>query len=258
MSDVIVTRWIAASPPTVFAFFTDAERWTAWQGVGGKVDARAGGVLRVIMPDAAAASADISLEVVPPRRIVFTGVGRKRDSRSARILDCHHELEPADGGTMVRLTHTGLQPADIQGAASRRLGALSRPADLASDGRIRSRPLWRLVAHYVGFLLTQAQPCRNRRLESAYGRSGLERLQAETTASGCVASRGITDICRKPDPCDFGNFGMVLTGSYSTPRTKRQPRPIRTHDLGPAELEPGSALVRLAQYGPGFAASRRG
>ena len=36
MSDVVVTRWIAASPPTVFAFFTDIERWTAWQGVGGK------------------------------------------------------------------------------------------------------------------------------------------------------------------------------------------------------------------------------
>src|SRR4029450_4528478 len=39
-------------PPTVFAFFTEAERWAAWQGVGGKVDARAGGALRVIMPDA--------------------------------------------------------------------------------------------------------------------------------------------------------------------------------------------------------------
>jgi len=55
VSDVVVTRWIAASPPTVFAFFTDAERWTAWQGVGGKIAARAGGELRVIMPDAAAA-----------------------------------------------------------------------------------------------------------------------------------------------------------------------------------------------------------
>ena len=71
MSDVVVTRWIAASPPTVFAFFTDIERWAAWQGVGGKVDARAGGALRVIMPDAAAASGQF-IEVVPPRRIVFT------------------------------------------------------------------------------------------------------------------------------------------------------------------------------------------
>jgi uncharacterized protein YndB with AHSA1/START domain len=114
VSDVVVTRWIAASPPTVFAFFTDAERWTAWQGVGGKVDARAGGVLRVIMPDAAAASGHF-IEVVPPRRIVFTwgweGNGIPVPPGSSIVTI---ELEPADGGTMVRLMHTGLQPADIR------------------------------------------------------------------------------------------------------------------------------------------------
>ena len=71
MSDDVVTRWIAASPPTVFTFSTDVEGWTAWQCVGGKVDARAGGTLRVIMPDAAAASGHF-IEVVPPRRVVFT------------------------------------------------------------------------------------------------------------------------------------------------------------------------------------------
>jgi uncharacterized protein YndB with AHSA1/START domain len=100
--------------PTVFAFFTDTERWTAWQGVGGKVDARAGGVLRVIMPDAAAASGHF-IEVVPPRRIVFTwgweGNGIPVPPGSSIVTI---ELEPADGGTMVRLTHTGLQPADIR------------------------------------------------------------------------------------------------------------------------------------------------
>ena len=89
MSDVVVTRWIAASPPTVFAFFTDPERWTAWQGVGGKIGAQAGGVLRVIMSDAAAASGHF-LEVVPPRRIVFTwgwegtGFPSRRDPRLSR------------------------------------------------------------------------------------------------------------------------------------------------------------------------------
>ena len=81
MSDVVLTRWIAASPPTVFAFFTDIERWTAWQGVGGNVDARPGGALCVIMPDAAAASGHF-LEVVPPRRIVFTWAGKETQFRS--------------------------------------------------------------------------------------------------------------------------------------------------------------------------------
>ena len=111
MSDVVVTRWIAASPPTVFAFFTDSGRWAAWQGVGGTVTAWAGGQLRVIMPDAAAASGQF-IEVVPPRRIVFTWGWEGNEipipPGSSTVMI---ELEPADNGTLLRLTHSGL-PAD--------------------------------------------------------------------------------------------------------------------------------------------------
>ena len=35
VSDVVVALDRRVTP-TVFAFFTDIERWTAWQGVGGK------------------------------------------------------------------------------------------------------------------------------------------------------------------------------------------------------------------------------
>jgi uncharacterized protein YndB with AHSA1/START domain len=131
MSDVVVMRWIAASPPKVFAFFTDSVRWTAWQGVGGEIDARAGGALRVIMPDAAAASGHF-IEVVPPRRIVFTwgweGNGIPVPPGSSIVTI---ELEPADGGTMVRLTHSGLQPVVRELHRSgweRYLGRLARRA----------------------------------------------------------------------------------------------------------------------------------
>ena len=52
---------------------------------------------------------------MPPRRIVFTwgweGNGIPVPPGSSIVTI---ELEPADGGTMVRLTHTGLQPADLQ------------------------------------------------------------------------------------------------------------------------------------------------
>jgi hypothetical protein len=61
VSDVVVTRWIAASPPMVFAFLP-----TQSAGLPGR------------------ASAERSM------------------------------LEPADGGTMVRLTHTGLQSANMR------------------------------------------------------------------------------------------------------------------------------------------------
>src|SRR4029450_2353801 len=88
--------------------------WTAWQGVGGTVDARAGGVLHVIMPDAAAASGHF-VEAAPPRRIVLTWGWEGNEipvPPGSSLVTI--ELEPAEGGTMVRLTHTGLQPADIR------------------------------------------------------------------------------------------------------------------------------------------------
>jgi hypothetical protein len=45
------------------------------------------------------------------------------------------ELEPADGGTMVRLTHSGL-PADARElTTSQRMGTLPRPAGASSDWR---------------------------------------------------------------------------------------------------------------------------
>ena len=71
MKDVVVTRLIAASPATVFSFFTDIERWTSWQGVDGEVDVRPGGVFRVRMPGAQVASGRF-VEVVPEHRLVFT------------------------------------------------------------------------------------------------------------------------------------------------------------------------------------------
>jgi uncharacterized protein YndB with AHSA1/START domain len=114
VSEVVVVRWIAASPATVFSFFTDAERWTAWQGVGGEVDARADGILRIVMPDSAVASGRF-VEVAPPYRIVFTW-GWEGNSLPIRpgSSTVTIDLEPVDGGTMLRLTHTGLEPAEMR------------------------------------------------------------------------------------------------------------------------------------------------
>ena len=113
MSDVVVTRLIAASPATVFSFFTDLERWTSWQGVDGEVDARPGGVFRIRMPGAEVASGRF-VEVVPHRRIVFTwgweGDAPPVPPGSTTVVV---ELEPADEGTLLRLTHRGLAPPPV-------------------------------------------------------------------------------------------------------------------------------------------------
>lgn len=113
MTEVVVTRLIAASPATIFAFFTDAERWTQWQGVDGVIDPRPGGVLRVRMPGEQVASGRF-VEVVPDRRLVFTwgweGEAPPVPPGSTTVVV---ELEPVDEGTLVRLTHSDLAPPPV-------------------------------------------------------------------------------------------------------------------------------------------------
>jgi uncharacterized protein YndB with AHSA1/START domain len=113
MSDVVVTRRIAAAPATVFSFFTDVERWTSWQGVDGEIDASPGGVFRIRMPGAQVASGEF-VELVPDRRIVFTwgweGDGSPVAPGSTTVVI---ELEPDEDGTLLRLTHTGLAPPPV-------------------------------------------------------------------------------------------------------------------------------------------------
>ncbi len=113
MSDVIVTRIIAARPSTVFSFFTDSERWAAWQGVEGQVDAQAGGAFRITMPGAQVASGHF-VELVRDRRLVFTWGWEGDDSPlppgSSTVVV---ELEPHEAGTLLRLTHSALAPPRV-------------------------------------------------------------------------------------------------------------------------------------------------
>jgi uncharacterized protein YndB with AHSA1/START domain len=113
MIDVVVTRRIAASPATVFSFFTDVERWTLWQGVGGEIDPQPGGVFRIKMPGEQIASGQF-VEVIPNRRLVFTwgweGDASPVPPGSTTVVI---ELEPDAAGTRLRLTHSALAPPPV-------------------------------------------------------------------------------------------------------------------------------------------------
>ena len=113
MADVVVIREIAASPATIFSFFTDAERWTEWQGVGGEIDARPGGVFLIRMPGGQVASGCFA-EVVPERRLVFTwGWEGDPPPMPPGSTTVTVELEPHPTGTLLRLTHSALEPAPV-------------------------------------------------------------------------------------------------------------------------------------------------
>jgi uncharacterized protein YndB with AHSA1/START domain len=113
VTELVLTRLIAASPETVYAFFTDAERWISWQGVDGEVDPVPGGVLRVRMPGGECASGTF-VELEPYRRVVFTwgweGEAPPVPPGSTTVVV---ELEATEHGTLVRLTHRGLVDLEV-------------------------------------------------------------------------------------------------------------------------------------------------
>ena len=106
--DLVIERRVEASPKTIFAFFTDRERWMRWQGVDALIDARPGGVFRVNVRGDGYASGEF-LEVVPDRRVVFTWGWETPGSPvppGSTVVEI--DLLPEGDATVVRLTHRAL------------------------------------------------------------------------------------------------------------------------------------------------------
>jgi uncharacterized protein YndB with AHSA1/START domain len=99
-----VSVHIAARPETVFAYFTDAARYTQWMGSHATLEPVPGGVYQVGMRDGIQAAGEF-VEIDPPRRLVFTW-GWTNDPAvapgSTRVVVTFHE---EDGGTRVVLHH---------------------------------------------------------------------------------------------------------------------------------------------------------
>jgi uncharacterized protein YndB with AHSA1/START domain len=102
---------IDARPETVFPYFTDPARIVRWKGRSATLDPRPGGVYRVEINDVAVARGEY-LEVEPPVRVVFTwgweGQPVQPGSTTVEI-----DLIPDGDGTIVRLTHRGLPPDEL-------------------------------------------------------------------------------------------------------------------------------------------------
>ena len=95
---------IAATPETVFRFFTDSARWAAWWGPGSTIDARPGGHLRIRYPNGVEVSGEV-LEIAAPRRIVFTygyEQGTPIPPGASRVTI---QLEPVGDTTVLHLAH---------------------------------------------------------------------------------------------------------------------------------------------------------
>jgi uncharacterized protein YndB with AHSA1/START domain len=106
---VEVEVWIDASPEVVFPFLTDPDRLLRWIGIAAQIEPNPGGIFRVGMNGKDVARGTY-LEVDPPRRVVFTwgwegdGHGVPPGSTTVTI-----DLTSENGGTKLRLRHTGLR-----------------------------------------------------------------------------------------------------------------------------------------------------
>ena len=111
-----IERRIAASPETVFSFFTDPELYRQWQGVDAELDPRPGGQFRVTMTGTSRQTAcGVYVEVDAPRRLVYTwgweDNGELTDPQVAvppGTSTVELDLSADGDGTILRLRHSGL------------------------------------------------------------------------------------------------------------------------------------------------------
>lgn len=101
------TAFLPIGADEAFALITEPDRLRRWMTVSARVDLRAGGEYRwTVVPGHVAAGT--FREVEPGRRVVFGfgWEGSHDPEPDASVVTI--TLEPADGGTLVRLVHDGL------------------------------------------------------------------------------------------------------------------------------------------------------
>jgi uncharacterized protein YndB with AHSA1/START domain len=118
---VVVQReiFIAASPKTVFGFLIDPALMARWIGVSHSLEPRPGGSLRIKFSRGDVAFGHFK-EVVPHRRVAFTWgwePDHEGQNRNLTILApgaslVEIDLEPKQGGTLLRLRHSHV-PSEI-------------------------------------------------------------------------------------------------------------------------------------------------
>ncbi len=109
--------WIDAPPAVVFAHLSEPDRIARWMGRSVAFDARPGGQWRIDYNGTDIATGEV-LEIDPPNRLVYSW-GWETPGEIVRPGESTVEfvLTPEDGGTRLRLRHTGLPAGEVAGHA---------------------------------------------------------------------------------------------------------------------------------------------
>ena len=124
MNDQLVVRretQIAAPPSTVFAFLTDPDKILRWMGTEATTEPHPGGLylLKGIGRTRSAVARGAFREVVPVHRLAYTfgWDGDEVVPPGSSLIEI--DLIDRDGGTLVRMTHSGLPNAERCAAHAR-------------------------------------------------------------------------------------------------------------------------------------------
>ena len=115
MTEPLVVRretQIAAPPATVFAFLTDPEKILSWMGAEVTSEAHPGGLYLVkSVGDRAHVARGAFREVVPVHRLAYSfgWEGSEEVPPGSSLVEI--DLIDQDGGTLLRMTHSGLPNA---------------------------------------------------------------------------------------------------------------------------------------------------
>jgi uncharacterized protein YndB with AHSA1/START domain len=108
MAELVREIVVDATPETIWAFLTEADKHVRWNGTAADIDARPGGVYRVLMAGQSQASGEY-VEVVPFQKVVFTfGWEKEGNPILPGSTTVEITLHPEGDKTRVRLVHRGL------------------------------------------------------------------------------------------------------------------------------------------------------
>ena len=113
---VVIERLIDATPEEAFDLLTQPERLRRWQAVSASIDLRVDGAYRMTVVPGSIAEGAVT-EIDPGRRIRLTWGWNGNEALPPGASDLLIELEPRDGGTLVRFSHAGLDEEQAQGHA---------------------------------------------------------------------------------------------------------------------------------------------
>ena len=99
---------IAAPQATVFAFLTDPDKLLRWMGTGAEMDSQPGGIYLLKNVAGSHTARGTFREVVPVHRLAYSFGWDDRPGVPPGSSLVEIDLIERDGGTLVRMTHSGL------------------------------------------------------------------------------------------------------------------------------------------------------